>query len=1120
MKRTYNKAIATLTLIIMTLTMLLPLSANAAPATNNPPAGFNRGKLRVLEVYPSVMTNDEITASKDTSIPTKELYNKLKSKSEYEVTSMSMNKFISLRDDINGNYDIIYFAKGKYCRNTKTDTLYGNDITALRAGKVLDFINANQLVIIHNDALKEEDGNGNKTNPAQTIMYQKFNGFNTAAGKRNNVKFVSNIGDNVFKDLQAEYAKYNQSPILKVTKEPKSYRDAGSPISSHNLSFEYGVYDPDLDADDTLKVELYIDRNCNSLFEESEKVATRDIINGEYDTILFDMPLDYTGIFFWKLAVIDNAGAQSEKVDVFRLKGEEIEINVLQINPNVDSNANLADLFNKPVAGGASDETLGHRPGEFNITVTVATVDEFNNGLASKHLRDLNSYYDMVILGFADNYSDDREFNNDAIKELTKFIDSKQGVMFTHDSIHFKYNTKLTTNFNDDVGQSSSSGRGQTAGLLGFSGKDPKNNTIESNLHGEYSNYNNKYKLANFQTVNPYPDTANLVSPVNSNAITLYPYNLESEKPAERKVANTHYQWFKLDLEDENVIPLFNLYKEKSGERVNDDAMNNYYTYTKDNITYSGTGHASGYPDYEIKLFINTAIKAHAVANKKPLIEIIQPSGDTVNKTTPKIPLVFKLQDDYDTTLNYWIDVDYDNNGTYEKVIADGKLASTNVEISDYILDNRSTVGTFKIRIRAKEPRATGAESVLIKEMKCVNTPVLTPTVTFTNQSDVAITSCLIGETVKINTLITATGNLTSEQNVVPTYDVEGKYLDGTQILNKVNQNVGTFTFYPAMDPTPALGINKQETVQIKPDATTQLKVTAKAKHAAFGSPQEGIGTLNVNNGTVKIHVTDGVRNVKNVNISDNGVVKGQTGDAGTLTLYKLTGNHQYGIKTEDIPSGYKLAPGSITTKRMSDGNVTLSDSAAAVALSGENYYWEVTIKLTLDLGIHSKYYKMKSSGSSWNVAYLGVDGGNYYLRCPQSQSARYLTRIQIDEINFMKVQGIKFELETLDKTGNPVTSANAAKIIDTPVTLTGTIPADLNPATVKQLKANNDATGIPAGGTYANKTYYLVIEIPNADLQRVKIKKATLTFEDGTSADYVPSSSIIFGEPATPLLR
>lgn len=1242
MKRTYNKAIATLTLIIMTLTMLIPMSASAADSAPT----FNKGKIRVLEVYPSILTNTKAvgegditfyettpgkvmnskngtdsyevklaagrvyddswlngqapsgltvtltknasdngviikvtgTASEhtetdsksievtvkskklkvkheywdeyedyreekktlafifddgDPSKPELELNNKLSSDTKYEVTSMSLNKFISLRDEINGNYDIVYFGKGTYSKNSINEMTFGNDITGLRADKVLEFINSNQLCIFHEDVFKgssEDDtlGNDEKGKPKipATIIYQKFNPVRSKA----NVKVVSSAdaAKDTIKNLY-DAKTYNHRPILTVTDYPKSYR-LGNKAVSHNLIFEYGVYDPDLKEDDYLTVELYIDRNSNSIYEANERITTRKILNGEYDTILYDMPSDYTGVFFWKLVVTDTVmdstgstplGAKTEKVDVFHLKGDEITINVLQIKPNLDNNASLTDLFNTPVSGGAAGETLGYRKGEFNIIVTEATVKEFNDNSGNKHLRDLTTYYDMVILGFADNYSDDTEFKPEAITELQKFIDSKQSVMFTHDSIHFKYNTNLTTAFNDDVGQSLRGGNGETAGLIGFSGTDPKGDTIESNLHNNYSSLNSTYKLANYQTVNPYPDTANLVSPVNSNTITLYPYNLEAEAPSERKVAKTHYQWFKLDLEKSDVIPLFNLNKGISGERVNDDSMNNYYTYTDGNITYSGTGHADGYPEYEIKLFINTALKAHAIANKKPIIDLIEPTGNTVNKTTPTIPLSFKLSDDYDNQLDYWIDVDYNNDGVFERVIADKVSTPTDVLIDSYVLENRSSVGKFSIRIRAKEPRASGAESILIKEMECVNVPVFKPTVTFTNTANSPITAALIGETVKINTNISATGNITTGQKTInPKYDLDAKYLDGTQVISKTNKDTGVFTFHATNAPLPAGGYDIQDTVTINTAGATQLNVTAKAKHDAFGLPQEGKGTLIVNNGSVKIEVNDGVRKIKDVQISDGGSPLGKTNNAGTITLSKLTGNHQYSIKSEDIPIGYKLTPGSVTVKRLSDGVETSTDSIASVALTGEHYSWEVTFKLTLDLGINAKYYKLKGDGSNWAASYLGADGGNYYLRSAKGLSARYLTRIEIGTLSTLKIQGIKFELETLDKFGNPVAPADAASIIDDPVGLSGTIPAELNPANVKQLKADNGLAGLPASGTYAGRSYYLVIHMPNADLQRVKIKKATLTFEDGTSADYVPSSSIIFGEPATPLLR
>ena len=51
--------------------------------------------------------------------------------------------------------------------------------------------------------------------------------------------------------------------------------------------------------------------------------------------------------------------------------------------------------------------------------------------------------------------------------------------------------------------------------------------------------------------------------------------------------------------------------------------MNNYYTYTRKNITYSGTGHREGYTDFETKLFVNTAIKAYSIANHAPEITVL-----------------------------------------------------------------------------------------------------------------------------------------------------------------------------------------------------------------------------------------------------------------------------------------------------------------------------------------------------------------------------------------------------------------------------------------------------------------------------------------------------------------
>ncbi|MDY3828826.1 MAG: hypothetical protein SOZ71_08625, partial [Clostridium sp.] len=57
------------------------------------------------------------------------------------------------------------------------------------------------------------------------------------------------------------------------------------------------------------------------------------------------------------------------------------------------------------------------------------------------------------------------------------------------------------------------------------------------------------------------------------------------------------------------------------------DSRNFYYTYSKGNITYSGTGHSNGYPPSEMKLFINTIIKADRGANFAP--NVINYKADT-----------------------------------------------------------------------------------------------------------------------------------------------------------------------------------------------------------------------------------------------------------------------------------------------------------------------------------------------------------------------------------------------------------------------------------------------------------------------------------------------------------
>ena len=92
----------------------------------------------------------------------------------------------------------------------------------------------------------------------------------------------------------------------------------------------------------------------------------------------------------------------------------------------------------------------------------------------------------------------------------------------------------------------------------------------------------------------------------------------------------------KLNLEDEDLVPWYNITPTEGyilqghaggnaaagGDFSSNDSRNFYYTYSKGNITYSGTGHEGvSNVDEELRLLVNTIVKAYRGANHRPDIE-------------------------------------------------------------------------------------------------------------------------------------------------------------------------------------------------------------------------------------------------------------------------------------------------------------------------------------------------------------------------------------------------------------------------------------------------------------------------------------------------------------------
>ncbi len=119
------------------------------------------------------------------------------------------------------------------------------------------------------------------------------------------------------------------------------------------------------------------------------------------------------------------------------------------------------------------------------------------------------------------------------------------------------------------------------------------------------------------------------VVPINDGQITSYPYRID---PAGITVGKTHAQYYQLNLEKDDITVWYALTSDKNkGSEPHDasvnelyyaaDAVNNYYLYTRGNITYCGIG-ASTPSEEEIKLFINTIIAASRTG-VKPTLPII-----------------------------------------------------------------------------------------------------------------------------------------------------------------------------------------------------------------------------------------------------------------------------------------------------------------------------------------------------------------------------------------------------------------------------------------------------------------------------------------------------------------
>lgn len=534
------------------------------------------------------------------------------------VETMSMKKFVSLRNDLNGLYDAIYIGSGVYStkpvqgkdHNTKTVM---NDITKLKANEIIDnYINKGLYVFIHTQPFNERQG-GEPGN-----LYNHFNKYRSTSAQ-SNVIFVDSTSSAQFltelNEGSSPYlSKLKQRPRLHITNKDsiidyQANRDHIYNIGDE-LNFEFEVSNRQDFAEQPITANLYLTVDKSTKLSKEQIVATTTLKTGPTGKITYKLPKTYSGLLYWKLEIIDQLNPNQLKdydTGTIRFRGKKTQVSVLQVLPSVEPVRTSSLLHTENM----NQSFLKNEDYELNIH--TKTITEFNDYVQasydSKRGYGLNGTYDMLIFGFADIYNTKAKISSLAADGVVEFGEkTKQSIMFTHDTIYAS-TAEWISKFQKMTGQIK-----------------PETNL---GLNG--------------------PNKSTTVAAVNSGLLTDYPFQLDKTDPP--SIARTHNQYFTLDLEDESVVPWYNI---SGGGRDTSDSWNHYYTYSKGNITYSGTGHifqsniSEKFPDWEQKLFVNTMYRAFTGANHAPEITILSPENNSSRPSYQKDFTVSYTVDDWD----------------------------------------------------------------------------------------------------------------------------------------------------------------------------------------------------------------------------------------------------------------------------------------------------------------------------------------------------------------------------------------------------------------------------------------------------------------------------------------
>lgn len=446
----------------------------------------------------------------------------------------------------------------------------------------------------------------------------------------------------------------------------------------------------DKDTDGRFDSEPTID-DFNEVYYAKIVTATSNTVTVDLN---IELPAGYNGMFGWKI-LIEELNSSKVVVDAVSVQGytvvtgETRYVKALQIAPN-NSYINLASTSN------TFYNCLTTAVGKINYSVQIDTItaDNFEKKFVHNPYTKGESYntssdylksngYTMVILGFADSWGgEDISDDYGALSCLMDYMEKGNSVLMSHDVLTFYYcgNYEVGTN-NEGSGYkivNARNGKGSmcvSLKLRDLIGMDVYDITTISDLSastlaasnvpqkvdGTYVreiqgftnwhiyrylyNYNYVSTKGQFGTLYPWKNANYMarntstvetikVEEVNRGQISMYPYNVSSSDGT-LEVSPTHPQYFRVDLEDDDLVVWYTL--ASSGRSYNKfyddsgkDVANNYYIYSKGNITYTGAGHSTDINKDrnlpEMRLFVNTVIRAATAGNFVPEVKVLNGS--------------------------------------------------------------------------------------------------------------------------------------------------------------------------------------------------------------------------------------------------------------------------------------------------------------------------------------------------------------------------------------------------------------------------------------------------------------------------------------------------------------